>query len=61
MLDPRHLHAHRNLGVVLADDLHDRAQAIKEFEKVLEIAPNEPDAVQFRQLVQQLEKKNKRR
>jgi cytochrome c-type biogenesis protein CcmH/NrfG len=58
-IDPRHLNGHRNLGVVLADDLHDKAQAIKEFEKVLELSPNEPDAVQIRQKVQQLKEATK--
>ncbi len=58
-IDPRHSYAHRNLGVVLADDIHDNAQAIKEFEKFLELAPNGPDAVQIRQKVQQLQEAKK--
>ncbi len=58
-IDPRHINAHKNLGVVLADDLHDRAGAVKEFEKVLEIAPNEPDAMQIRQMIQQLKEAKK--
>lgn len=53
-IDPRHLNAHKNLGVTYADDLQDKAQAIKEFEKFLELAPNDPDAAQIRQVVQQL-------
>jgi cytochrome c-type biogenesis protein CcmH/NrfG len=53
-MDPGHLNAHKNLGVVLADDLQDKAQAVKEFEKFLELAPNDPDAAQIRQIVQQL-------
>jgi tetratricopeptide (TPR) repeat protein len=52
--DPGHIMVHRNLGVVLADDLHDSAQAVKEFEKYLELAPHDPDAAQIRNLVQQL-------
>ncbi len=58
-IDPRHSYAHRNLGVVLADDLHDNAQAIKEFEKFLELAPNGSDAVQIRQKVEQLKEAKK--
>jgi Tfp pilus assembly protein PilF len=50
--NPKHLHAHQNLGVVLAYDLKDYAQAIKEFEKALEIAPNAPSAGQLRQEIQ---------
>jgi tetratricopeptide (TPR) repeat protein len=53
-IDPGHIMVHRNLGVVLADDLHDSAQAVKEFEKYLELAPNDPDAAQIRNLIQQL-------
>ena len=53
-INPNHPFAHRNSGVVLAFDLHDKAQAIKEFEKYLEIAPNAPDAGQIRQTIEQL-------
>jgi cytochrome c-type biogenesis protein CcmH/NrfG len=53
-MDPRHLQAHRNLGVVLAYDLHDKTQAVKEFEKYLELAPHAQDAAQVRQTIQQL-------
>src|SRR5512135_1149572 len=53
-IDPRHLNALKNLGVVYADDLQDKAQAAKAFEKFLELAPNDPDAPQIRQIVQQL-------
>ncbi len=58
-INPRHLNARKNLAVVLAGDLHDNAQAIKEFEKVLEIAPNEPDSAQIRQMIQQLKEAKK--
>jgi tetratricopeptide (TPR) repeat protein len=51
--DPRHLQAHRNLGIVLAYDLQDKAQAVKEFEKYLELAPNAQDAGQVRQTIQE--------
>lgn len=53
-LNPNHLNAHKNMGVVLAFDLRDKAQAIKEFEKVLQIAPNSPDAPQLQQEIQKL-------
>ena len=52
--DPRHLHAHQNLGVVLAYDLKDYAQAVKEFETALAIAPNAPAAEQLKQEIQKL-------
>lgn len=51
--DPGHLHAHRNLGIVLAYDLQDKTQALKEFEKYLELAPNAQDAGQVRQTIQE--------
>ncbi len=53
-IDPRHLQAHKNLGIVLAYDLHDKVQAIKEFEKYLEFAPHAEDAGQVRQTIQEL-------
>ena len=53
-INPNHLYGRKNLGVVLAFDLNDRAQAIKEFEKYLELAPNAPDAMQVRQEMQKL-------
>ena len=37
--DPRHAMAHMNAGVVLAFDLGRKAEAVKEFEKYLELAP----------------------
>ncbi len=58
-IDPRHINAHKNLAVVLADDLQDRAQAVKEFEKVLEIAPNDSDTPQIKQMIQQLKEAKK--
>ncbi len=53
-IDPNHPNAHRNLGVVLAEDMKDRAQAVKEFEKYLQLVPNSPDAPTIRNLMQQL-------
>jgi len=53
-IDPNHPYAHRNSGVVLANDLNDKAQAIKEFERYLEVSPNAPDAPQIRNKIEQL-------
>lgn len=53
-INPNHPFAHRNSGVVLAFDLHDKAQGIKEFEKYLALAPNAPDAGQIRHTIEQL-------
>ncbi len=52
--NPQHLNGNRNLGVVLAYDLREYAQAVKAFEKAIEIAPNAPDAEQLRQEVRKL-------
>lgn len=52
--NPQHLHAHQNLGVVLAYDLKDYAQAVKEFEKALAVAPNAPSAGQLKQEIEKL-------
>ncbi|MGD1075144.1 MAG: tetratricopeptide repeat protein [Thermodesulfovibrionales bacterium] len=53
-INPDHLNAHKNLGIVLAFDLKERAEAIKELEKYLELAPNAPDAEKAKQIVQQI-------
>ena len=53
-INPKHLNAHKNLGVVFAYDLKDAAQAVKEFEAALAIAPNAPDAGQISQEIQKL-------
>ena len=53
-LNPNHLYAHKNLAIVLAYDLKDTAQAIRELEKVLQIAPGAPDAEQVRQEIQKM-------
>lgn len=52
--DPRHLMARMNAGVVLANDLGRKAEAVKEFEKYLELAPNSPNAAEIRQEVQKM-------
>ena len=53
-IDPNFPNAHRNMGVVLAYDLHQNKEAIKEFQKYLEVAPAAPDAAEIRQSIQQL-------
>jgi len=49
-IDARHAFAHRNLGVVLAFDLHDKKQAIKEIEEYIKLSPDTPDSQQIRDL-----------
>jgi len=53
-IDARHAFAHRNLGVVLAFDLQDKKQAIKEFEEYIRLSPDTPDSRQIRDLVSYL-------
>jgi tetratricopeptide (TPR) repeat protein len=53
-INPNHPNGHRNLGVVLVNDLHKTEEGVKEFKKYLELAPNAPDAGQMRQTVQEL-------
>ena len=53
-IDPNFPNGHRNLGVVLAYDLHDRAQGIKEFKRYLELVPNAPDADSVRSSIKEL-------
>ncbi len=53
-IDPSFPNAHRNLGVVLAFDLHDNKQALSEFQKYLELMPNAHDADSIKQTIKQL-------
>jgi tetratricopeptide (TPR) repeat protein len=53
-IDPNVSMAHRNLGVVLADDMHDNKRAIPEFQKYLNLVPNAPDEAIIRQTIQML-------
>lgn len=41
--DPNHINGHKNMAVVLAYDIKDYKQAVKEFEKVLTLQPHGPD------------------
>ena len=51
-LNPRLASAYRGLGVAYAS-LGNRDQAIKNYKKYLELAPNAPDAAQVRQIIGQ--------
>ena len=53
-INPHHPFAHRNLGVVLAFDLNDKKQAIKEFEEYIKLSPDTPDSQQIMNLVTEL-------
>jgi len=53
-INPLHPYAHRNLGVVLAFDLNDKKEAVKEFEEYIKLSPNTPDAQDIQNLVNQL-------
>src|SRR5512135_1877463 len=53
-IDPKFPTAHRNLGVVLAFDLHNKKEGLQEFQKYLELAPNAPDADKIKETVAQL-------
>jgi cytochrome c-type biogenesis protein CcmH/NrfG len=55
-VNPGHPNAHRNLGIVLAFDLKNKREAIKEFEEYLRVAPNAPDAQKISQLIAELKK-----
>jgi tetratricopeptide (TPR) repeat protein len=54
--NPGHPNAHRNLGIVLAFDLKNKQEAIKEFEEYLRVAPAAPDAEKTSQLIAELKK-----
>ncbi len=56
-IDPNHKNARRNAGVVLAYDLDKPEEAIKEFEKYLELAPDSPDREAVRKAIEELRAK----
>lgn len=53
-IEPNFPNAHRNLGVVLSFDLHNKKDGIKAFQRYLEIMPNAPDADSIRQSIGEL-------
>ena len=55
--NPRHPMAYMNAGVVYAFDLGKKAEAIKAFEKYLELSPAAPNAADIRQEIQKLKGK----
>ena len=57
-IDPNFPNGHRNLGVVLAFDLHNKAEGIKEVKRYLELEPNGPDADSARKALQELDSSN---
>ena len=53
-MNPNHAYAHKNLGVVLAFDMKDKAGAIKAFEAYMKLEPNSPDVSQVKQVIADL-------
>jgi tetratricopeptide (TPR) repeat protein len=53
-INPNFPNGHRNLGVVLAMDLHNKEEGIKEFKKYLELVPDAPDAATIRHTIEEL-------
>lgn len=53
-VDPSHVQSLYNLGVVYSQDLSQPQKASAAFQKVIAIAPSSPQAMQARQLLQQL-------
>ena len=55
-IDPRHVNAHRNLGVVLGFDLGDKKEAIKELEESLRLSSYGPGADNARKMIEELKR-----
>ena len=53
-INPNYVNAHMNLGVVLSEDKKDYKAAVGEFEKVLSLNPNVPNAAAIKQEIQRL-------
>jgi cytochrome c-type biogenesis protein CcmH/NrfG len=53
-INPNHIYAHMNMGVVLSEDKKDYKAAVSEFEKVLRLNPNVPNAQAIRQNIERL-------
>lgn len=59
-IDPNHLTAHKNLAIVLAFDLKNNKEAIKQFEKALALDPNAADAGTIRLEIARLKAESKK-
>jgi len=55
--NPNHLYAHKNMGVVLAFDLHKEEEAINAFQTYLKLSPNAPDALQVSDVINDLKRR----
>lgn len=53
-IDPKHLQSLFNLGVVLASDKKQPDKAIKAWNRVIEVNPSSPQAIQARQAIEEL-------
>jgi Flp pilus assembly protein TadD len=53
-INPNHQYANMNLGVVLAYDLNQQKDAVRYFEKYLEVAPTAPNAPDLRKEIERL-------
>ena len=56
-INPDFPNGHRNLAVVLAYDLHDTEQGLKEFKRYLDLMPNAADADAVKQSIKELSAK----
>ncbi len=52
--DPNHINGHKNMAVVLAYDIKNYKEAVKEFEKVLALDPNGPDTAAIKTEIDKL-------
>lgn len=53
-IDPKHAYAHLNLAVVLTYDLEDYAGGIKEFERFLDLKPDDPKRAEIEEIISEL-------
>lgn len=60
-LDPRHAPSLLNLGVLYAQDFHDEEKALATFGRLIQVAPDSPQAARARQYVQQIQQADKSR
>ncbi len=57
-INPRHPNAHMNSGVVFAYDLNRPKDAVRSFERYLEVFPQAPNAEQIRQEIRKFQQAN---